>query len=77
MGSALEAYLRSSKCIEVVDGACADVTATEGVDEADRVLLHPLTWCSAPALGLLVHHLHLRSEQRRGVRLRRQPSNST
>jgi glycerophosphoryl diester phosphodiesterase len=61
-------YIRSSKCIEVVDGACADVNGDGRVDEADRVLLPPTDLVQrAHALGLLVHPYTFRSEQRRLV----------
>jgi glycerophosphoryl diester phosphodiesterase len=61
-------YVRSSKCIEVVGGACADVNGDGRVDEADRVLLPPTDLVQrAHALGLLVHPFTFRSEQRRLV----------
>jgi len=61
-------YLRSSKCIAVVDGACADANGDGRVDEADRVLLPATDLVQrAHALGLLVHPFTFRSEQRRLV----------
>jgi len=61
-------YIRSSKCIEVVGGACADVNGDGKVDETDRILLPPTDLVQrAHALGLLVHPFTFRSEQRRLV----------
>ena len=61
-------YILSSKCIEVVGGACADVNGDGKVDETDRVLLPPTDLVQrAHALGLLVHPFTFRSEQRRLV----------
>ena len=61
-------YIRSSKCIEVVGGACADVNGDGRVNEADRALLPPTDLVQrAHALGLLVHPFTFRSEQRRLV----------
>jgi glycerophosphoryl diester phosphodiesterase len=61
-------YIRSSKCIEVAGGACADTNGDGKVDEADRVLLPPTDLVQrAHALGLLVHPYTFRSEQRRLV----------
>ena len=59
-------YIRSSKCITVVAGACADANGDGKVNEADRVLLPPTDLIQrAHANGLLVHPYTFRSEQRR------------
>jgi glycerophosphoryl diester phosphodiesterase len=63
-------YIMSSRCITVVNGACADVTGDGLVDERDRVLTpSPNTPAdvvkNAHALGLLVHPYTFRSEQKR------------
>jgi len=61
-------YIRSSRCIAIVGGACADVNGDGKVDEADRVLLPATDLVQrAHALGLLVHPYTFRSEQRRLV----------
>jgi glycerophosphoryl diester phosphodiesterase len=59
-------YIRSSACITVVAGACADANGDGKVNEADRALLPPTDLVQrAHALGLLVHPYTFRSEQRR------------
>ncbi len=59
-------YIRSSKCIVVVAGACGDANGDGKVNEADRVLLPPTDLVQrAHALGLLVHPYTFRNEQRR------------
>ncbi len=61
-------YIRSSKCITVVAGACADANGDGKVNETDRVLLPPTDLIQrAHAQGLLVHPYTFRSEQRRLV----------
>ncbi|HEY0819535.1 MAG TPA: glycerophosphodiester phosphodiesterase [Rhizobacter sp.] len=59
-------YLISSACITVLNGACADATGDDVVDERDRRLL-PATDIVANAhrLGLVVHPYTFRNEPKR------------
>jgi len=63
-------YLMSSKCISIVNGACADTNGDGLTDERDRMLTpSPNTpaniVANAHAQGLLVHPYTFRSEQKR------------
>lgn len=59
-------YIRSTACLKVEAGACADVNGDGKVNEADRALLPATDLVQrAHALGLLVHPYTFRSEQRR------------
>ena len=59
-------YLISSACVQVVNGACADVNGDGKVNDADRKTLPPsAVVANAHAQGLLVHPFTFRDEQRR------------
>jgi len=59
-------YVRSSACIRINAGACADANGDGKVNEQDRALLPATDLVQrAHAKGLLVHPYTFRSEQRR------------